>query len=317
VTFEILGLGLVAPGVDDAHRVRTLPPLDEPRARRLPRLDIMALAAAQQALPPGTDTKQLSIVFGTGYGGLAATASFLESIATRGGEFGSAIAFQESVHHSPAGQLSILLNAHGPALTTSARELSGESALRVAMTLLETGRSERVLVVAADECTPALEAGYRAFDAVATHSGSASTTQLQPGEGAAAVLLGTGSGTLCLESCSLTAHRCPVLRFPSIEQLRPLLLQESRTWEEAGSFSLAAPNAAVLASERELLMEIGPSLVQWVDTQTFGVHPSAGLLRVVAAARRVEAEAAGSPCAVHGVAMGGGQSLTVVRHARA
>ena len=185
------------------------------------------------------------------------------------------------------------------------------------MTLLETGRAERVLVVAADECTPALEAGYRAFDALAEDTEDASTTQVRPGEGAAAVLLGTGSGALTVEACTLTAHHCPVLRFPSVTQLRPLLLQESRTWEDASSFSLAAPNASVLSSERELVMEMKPGLVQWVDTKTFGVHPSAGLLRVVAAARRVQSEPAGSACAVHGVAMGGGQSLTVVRHARA
>jgi hypothetical protein len=305
MSVAILGLGVVAPGAEDARRIRTLPLLADPRARRLPRLETLALAAALQALPPDTELDKLALVFGTGYGALTATRDFLESIATRGAEFGSAIAFQQSVHHAPAGQISIMLGSHGPALTLSARELSGESALDVAITLLSTGRAERVLVVAADELTPALEAAYRAFDPPGA---------LRPGEGAAAVLLGKEGGSVSVESCILTSHPCPVLRFPSREQLRPLLLQGARTTGTATSVSLAAPSAEVLEAETSVLAEVHPAPAQWADTGTLGFHPSAGLLRVVAAATRVQAGAVGSACAVHGLALGGGQSLTVVRH---
>jgi Beta-ketoacyl synthase, N-terminal domain len=313
----ILGLGLVAPRPGDAYRVRTIPEFDEPRAKRLPRLEQMALAAARQALLAGPDMKNLALVFGTGYGGLAATRDFLEGMATRGAEYGSPIAFQQSVHHSPAGQVSILLGLQGPSLTLSARELSGESALQAGITLLSTGRAEEVLVLAADELTATLEAGYRAFGSPENPEDGPSPAVLQPGEGAAAVLLAKRPGTLRLERCTLTAHPCPVLRFPSREQLRPLLLEGAQALGGANSVSLAAPRPDVLEAETSVLSEVKPAPALWLDTQTFGFHPSAGLLRIAAAAARVQAAPVGFACAVHGLALGGGQALTVVRHVRA
>jgi 3-oxoacyl-[acyl-carrier-protein] synthase III len=302
---SILGLGLVAPGVEDAFRIRALPELAEGRAKRLTRLERMALAAAQQALAPGTETQDLALVLGTGYGGLAATADFLDGIGARGAAFGSPIAFQQSVHHSPAGQLSILLGCHGPSLTTSAREISGESALQVATTLLGGGRAEKVLVVAADEWTETLAAGYRAFEC---------REALSLGEGAAAVLLGKEPGPLSVESCTLMAHPCPILRFPTREQMRPLLFEGASARRGVTSVSLSAANEEVLEAETSVLAEMLPSPSQCTDTNTFGFHASAGLLRVVAAARRLQASPDGSACAVHGLALGGGQSLIVVRH---
>ena len=313
----LLGLGLIAPGVGDAGRVRTLPQLEDIRAKRLPRLEHMALAAARQALASATDLRRLALVFGTGYGGLTATRDFLEGVATRGPEFGSPLSFQQSVHHLPAGQISILLGSRGPALTTSARELSGESALRIATTLLATGRAEEVLVVAADEWTPALEAGYRAFGSLAAAGQAASSGGLRMGEGAAAVLLAKRPGSLQLETCTMTGHTCPVLAFPTREQLRPLLLEAAGTPGDEMSVSLAAPNAPVHEAELSVLAEVTPRPTAWVDTETFGFHPSAGLLRTVAAAMRVQAGPVGSACAVHGLALGGGQSITVLRHVRA
>ncbi len=305
---SILGLGLVAPGVEDAYRVRALPELPDSRAKRMTRLERMALGAAQQALLPGMETRDLALVFGTGYGGLASTADFLAGIATRGAAFGSPIAFQQSVHHSPAGQLSIMLGSHGPSLTMSAREISGESALQVATALLGTGRAERVLVVAADEWTETLAAGYRAFDCNAPPS---------LGEGAAALLLGKGPGTLSVERCTLTAHSCPILRYPTREQLRPLLLDGMRPGNGVDSVSLSAASVAVREAETSVLAEVQAPRVPLLETAPFGFHASAGLLRVVAAAMHVRVSPAGSGCAVHGLALGGGQSLTVVRHVRA
>lgn len=322
----ILGMGAVAPGATDCaslmqvlagprpaqHKVETIPDGGDAKTRRLPRLERMALAVARQALPPGTTGDSLAVVFGTGYGGLAATVDFLEGMATRGAEFGSPTAFHQSVHHSPAGQLSILLGLKGPSLTVSARELTGETALQVAMDLLATGRAKRALVVAADEKVPALESAYRAFGVHAgSPGGRESRFLLEPGEGAAALLLGTEPGPLRIERCTLTAHPCPPLRFPKAEQLAPLLRQGL---EVAGAaYSLAAPNGDIHEAEAAVLGEAAPS--RWVDTGHLGFHPSAGLLRLVAAALRLESP--GATCVHHGLALGGGQSLTVVRNAGA
>ncbi len=314
----LLGLGIVAPAAQDCGAlagalagpgsgsfvVSTIPDDADARVRRLPRLERMALAAAREALRPAAPTESLGLVFGTGYGGLGATVDFLEGIATRGPEFGSPTAFHQSVHHSPAGQLSIALGLRGPSLTVSARELSGEMALAVGQNLLTTGRAEAVLVVAADERVPALEAAYRAFGA-----------SLKAGEGAAAVLLGRDGGPLRVEQPILTAHAVPVLRFPSPEQFAPLIRESLRSSFGQMSFSLAAPNAEIEEAEIAALEDCPPLSKRWADTRHFGFHPSAGLLRFVAAALRVGLEPTGAACAVHGLSLGGGQSVTIVRHA--
>ena len=151
VTPTVRGLGMVGAPVADP----------DPRVARLPRLERLVFGAVREALGGQPPPRSLGLVFGTGYGGLSSTEAFLQSVLTRGMGYGSATAFHQSVHHSSAGQLSLVLGIRGPVLTVSQRELSGESALRVAVSLMD--RVEHVLVVAGDEATPVLEAGYRAF----------------------------------------------------------------------------------------------------------------------------------------------------------
>jgi hypothetical protein len=161
----------------------------------------MALLVAKQALGE-TSREGLGLVVGTGWGGLAATVDFLEGLAVRGPPFGSPTAFHESVHHAPAGQISIQLGITGPALTASARELSGEASLRAAWDLLESRRASKVLVVCADEVVPALVNAYQAFG-----------TKYQPGEGAAALLLGIESAAVNVKSVKLGAEPTRMLQF--------------------------------------------------------------------------------------------------------
>lgn len=303
----VLGLGLVAPNA--SRRVESLADEGDAQARRLPRLERMALAAARQALSAQgvVPSPSRALVLGTGYGGLTATVDFLEGLANRGYAFGSPSAFHRSLHHSPTGQLSIALGLRGPSLTVSAREVTGEAALAAGLELLESGRAESVLVVAADEWTPVLDEGFRAF-------GVAQDFEL--GEGAAAVLLGVGAGRFRVERCTLTAHPAAVLRFAAPAQFRPLLQSglEETAGGEAG-VSLAAPTAGVEHAELQVLREVNPRAERWADARPFGFHPSAGLLRLVAAATRLRAAPAGTACVLHGLALGGGQALTVLRHA--
>ncbi|HYR56330.1 MAG TPA: beta-ketoacyl synthase chain length factor [Myxococcaceae bacterium] len=321
----VLELGVVAPGAQDpvalrralagpsptALRISTIPEAD-PKERRLPRLERMALAAARQALPPHCDRRSLAVVYATGYGGLTATVDFLEGIASRGPEFGSPTAFYQSVHHSPAGQLSIALKLHGPSLTISARELSGETALRTALALLKTGRADKVLLVAADERSPSLDNGYRAFGVLSAQRATPSDRWLEPGEGAGALLLGKEPGPLQIDECCLTAHSCPVLRFARPEQFAPLI-RKTIAQTEPLSFSLAAPNAEIANAETSILRDV-PRLERWSDGGHFGFHGSAGLLRLIAAAVRLRDRPAGAASVVHGLALGGGQAVTVMRH---
>lgn len=283
----IHGLGVAtAPGIDP-----------DPRVNRLPRLERMTFAAVREALEGGPVPKSLALVFGTGHGGLGATEAFLRSIASRGMGYGSATAFHQSVHHSPAGQLSIVLGIHGPSLTVSQGNISGEAALRVGITLLE--RFEYVLVVAADETIPFLEAAHRAFG-----------TQCELGEGAGAVLLGRRPIAVDFARCELLSHPVSARRFAPVSRFGPPL-SAALVASGARAISLAAPEPEIERMERA---RIGPK-IQVLDTPAsrVGFHSSGGLIRIVLAARQLLQEDGRSTCLVHGLARGGAQAITVLR----
>lgn len=288
----LLGLGIAEEAAADP----------DPRVHRLPRLEQLAVAAVRQALAGRTAGGSLGLVFGTGYGGLAATEAFLQSIATRGMALGSPTAFHQSVHHSAAGQLSLLFELRGPVLTVSQRELSGEAALRVGLTLLD--RVEHVLVVAADERTPALEAGYRALGAT-----------FRPAEGAAAILLGPGRGLLTIERCALFSHATSARRFASVARFGPQLADSIATQGANQCVSIAAPTANLERAERSIVSGMAPILEDAAGATRVGFHGSAGLVRIVVAARSLLAASSESRCVLHGLALGGGQAITVLRHA--
>jgi len=174
---------------------------EDPKTKRLPRVDRLALAAGKRALAAaGGVTDGMALVVGTNYGGLQATVDFLEGMASRGFAFGSPGAFHESVHHAPAGQLSIALQLTGPSLTCSDRELSGETALRAGADLIELGRARRALVVSADEVVPAFEEAFRAHK-----------FEQLPRESAAGVVL-ADQGPVRIESIELDGPGLPMLR---------------------------------------------------------------------------------------------------------
>ncbi len=320
----VLGLGIVAPGAAGCAafgaqlaqpaqaplKVQAYGDEADPKAKRLPRLDRMTLAAAREALG-AAPREGLSVVFGTGYGGLQATVDFLEGVAVRGNAFGSPTAFHQSVHHAPLGQLSIALQIHGACLTASDRELSGESALKVGWELLASGRAERVLVVAADEIVPALVSAYDAFGLLAAG--------VRPAEGAAAVLLGRqGPSDLWLESVAVTGHPCGSLKRASRQEMARLLVAGAAT---CGASALVSPAVCGLPSDSEelaALAQVLPEAERVNDEMRVGFNPSGGLLRLVAMALRLRAAGnAGRGGLIHGLAPGGGQAVTVLRHERA
>jgi hypothetical protein len=328
VKAAVLGLGIVSPGAAGCEAFLAglsrgaVEPLKiqkygddaDPRAKRLPRLDRMALAAGREALGDAP-REQLAVVFGTGYGGLAATVDFLEGVAVRGNAFGSPTAFHQSVHHAPLGQLSIALQIRGACLTASDRELSGESALKVGLDLLAGGRAERVLVVAADETVPALLSAYAAFGILAQAPGGRG---VRPAEGAAAVLLGRAeSAALFLEHVEIAGHPGPSLRLPSREAMAPLL---ARAAALAGPAPLLSPAACGLPSDDDELTALRQHLpdAELLKLEgALGFNPSGGLLRLVACALRLRADAReGRAAIVHGLAPGGGQAVSVLRHGR-
>jgi hypothetical protein len=151
------------------------------------------------------ELSQTALVVGTNFGNLGATADFLDGVLKRGPSFVSPTAFHQSVHHSAAGAVSLALGMRATSLTVSAREISGETALRVALDLLAAQRATRVLVIAVDEH---LDLISRAHDVFGSHVGPL-------GEGAAAILLdsGSGSGGVQVEDVILSPQSAGTLNF--------------------------------------------------------------------------------------------------------
>ncbi len=192
------------------------------KTKRLPRVDRLAIATARAALG-STPTDGLALLVGTGLGGLQATVDFLEGMAARGPQFGSPTAFHESVHHAPAGQISILLGITGLSLTCSARELSGETALKAGADLIASGRAKRALIVCAEEVVPALEAAHRAFG-----------SSLKPVEGAAALLLGAEPSAVKLSRVEIASRPTTTLRYVAMPaDAEPGLVKVARAVQRA------------------------------------------------------------------------------------
>ena len=145
------------------------------RASRISRLAIAAVAPAAAHLDAHTP-----LLFGTGVGEFASTASFLETLFRKGQAGASPLAFQNAVHNAPASHLAMAFGLRGPCETLCAGPGTSFAVLERALVALRV-RGERVLVVLADECGSAVAAGL-------------GYTGLALGEGAAAFVLDAEPG---------------------------------------------------------------------------------------------------------------------------
>lgn len=154
-----------------AAEVREIPARDVfPAAlvRRMDRVSQMIGAAAVLAvrdacLGRSAPDDDLAVVVGSSLGNLGEAAQFLERVFTKGPSLASPMLFPNLVMNAPASQVAMALGWHGPNLTVSAGEISGESALDVAIDLLRRGRARAVVVAAGEELSAVLFRALRDF----------------------------------------------------------------------------------------------------------------------------------------------------------
>lgn len=99
--------------------------------------------------------EQCGIVVGTSQGELGSTKEFLENIALKG--VARPIIFQNSLHNSTLGFLTLQFGITGQALTVSNGYLSGEDALSTALLMFDQGLCHLCLVVGFDLLVDSLE----------------------------------------------------------------------------------------------------------------------------------------------------------------
>ncbi len=102
------------------------------------------------------ERKNWGLVFGTSHGELAVTKDFLVTLATKG--LARPILFQNSLHHSTLGFISLKLGISGPGITVSNHFFSGEDAVSTAIDLIEGGHCDVAVTVAVDTLVAGLEA---------------------------------------------------------------------------------------------------------------------------------------------------------------
>lgn len=149
----------------------------KPELRKATEQMLWAYAAASACLNGAGSAQDFGLVLGSGQGEIETTKEYYKFLGRKG--LARPFLFQNSLHHSTTGLLSQTLGIRGPSATISEHFFSGESALDLAQTFLDSGLCRACLVVGVDTLVPELEAGVRARY----------PQGLVVGEGAAALLL--------------------------------------------------------------------------------------------------------------------------------
>lgn len=169
--------------------------------RKMSRLSQMATLAAGMALESAglfdENGDNTGITFGTAFGSTGHSETFFLDYLQHGPALVNPGLFPETVPNAPAGQVSIRFGLKGPNATICQQNLSSELALLQAKEMLDSGMADTMVVIGAEETSPALLKGFdalgilqRAGEFVSRDINLAS--RIIPGEAAVALVLETG-----------------------------------------------------------------------------------------------------------------------------
>ncbi len=155
--------------VDTTPQSNWLSPL---AARRMSAVSRFAVCAAKMAikdagLDPGAIGSETAVVVSTAYGAANISEQILRQSFLDGPTALSPALFTESVASAPAAQIALNCGARGANVTVTQSQAGPAVALVQSLNELRTGRSERVLIAAADEMTPLMHAILDRFLALA------------------------------------------------------------------------------------------------------------------------------------------------------
>lgn len=171
-----------------------MPPL---KARKFDRASLFAVVATGMALKDAgldmekVDRTRVGIMLGCGFGGIANSEEFLRGYFTRGGDGLVPMLFPNTVPNAPASNASIEHGLKGPNVTFVQRFCSAESALFMAMHVLEKGEADVMVVGGVDELNPMQMRGFRSMGQLSLYGGG----------------FGEGAGLLVLERAGYARRR--------------------------------------------------------------------------------------------------------------
>lgn len=168
--------------------------IDAKLIRRMSRIIKMGAAAAMECLQAADEKMPDAIITGTAYGCLGDTEQFLTRLVEFKEELLSPTAFIQSTHNTVGAQIALMLKCHNYNNTYVHRGSSFEAAMLDAISLMQEGDAEKVLVGAVDEIIEKSHQILRRFDLYKSDGNSetligSNTKGTMVGEGAAFFLL--------------------------------------------------------------------------------------------------------------------------------
>jgi len=168
--------------------------VDPKLIRRMSRIIKMGMAAAMETLQQSGIGQPDAIITGTAYGCLADTETFLTRLVEFNEEHLSPTAFIQSTHNTVGAQIALQLGCHNYNNTYVHRGSSFEAAMLDAVSLMQEGEADTVLVGAADEIIEKSHAIIRRFGQYKENGHSSKlftsgTSGTMAGEGAAFFML--------------------------------------------------------------------------------------------------------------------------------
>jgi len=171
--------------------------------RRMSRISRMAVAASIEAVDDSglcfdrMNKERVAVVMGTSYGSSSHVDGFYRSLLADGPRGAKPLLFPETVPNAPASHISIYHNIQGPNATFCQNEISAETGLAYARSLLEQNIVDVVLLGGAEELSEIL---FGCYDAVGGLSkirvNERENIQPKPGGG---LILGEGAAVLVME----------------------------------------------------------------------------------------------------------------------
>jgi 3-oxoacyl-[acyl-carrier-protein] synthase II len=171
--------------------------------RRMSRISRMAVAASIEAVEDSglcldrMNRERVAVVMGTSYGSSSHVDGFYQSLLADGPRGAQPLLFPETVPNAPASHISIYHKIQGPNATFCQNEISAETGMAYARSLLDGDVVDVVLVGGAEELSKILFGCYDAvggLNKIRVNEGEA--VQPKPGGG---LILGEGAAVLIME----------------------------------------------------------------------------------------------------------------------
>jgi len=125
--------------------------LDPERSRRFGRTSALVVATAERALQDARcQAAETGFVVGSAFGDVERSVRFLQKVLGQGPKFASPAEFPQLIASTGSGNASIYLGLTGPCLSVSEFATSGQSAVSVAISLLELGLAPALVAGAAE-----------------------------------------------------------------------------------------------------------------------------------------------------------------------